>query len=700
MPSKEPESVPTSRGSTPTRKRKRRQDKQNKPSSSKVTLDEPTNDKTSESTDGERKSRKKKTRRAREKRSTADVEMQLDTPLDVEALGGNAPEIRTAPPPLGTGADFISFDDLSEEEPDEPEDTKEEPKHAMSREERERNYTRERAKYHPTASRYSARRVPWLEGANFDHCNSITDVLNHEVATFARWMAPSDEEDEVRGLVVRQITECILKYYPDAKVQPFGSYATKLYLPSGDLDLVVLSDQMEKNFAHIVLRDLSTRLKQAGIADRVTVLGKAKVPIIKFNSRIGNFAVDISINQGNGLVGVKMINGFLRYMHHEDGSAIRTMVYIVKLFLSQRQMNEVFTGGLGSYAIVCLVISFFQMHPKIRNAEIDVEANLGVLVMEFFELYGCYFNYDDTGISIRDGGTYFSKRQRGWYNGQRGIMLSVEDPADPNNDISQGSYAFSQVKQTMAGAFTILASTVYRAAAILKARQDGSALRLREKYDPEDLSILSSIVTVPQDVINHRRLVHDVYESRVLHDLLGVPPTPSDMSLDSQAEVVLPADPPSASVKKHSRPSTSSAEESDDEGRYAIGKPPPTKRRKVEPVTYTVHESTSDSDSDSDSDSSVDLVVYGDEGEQNGSLGKGKDNGKAKAKRGRRSDNERDAALSKGFGEEDGEVDERPVRRRGSSSANKRNRDFWLAKGKGPPEVFDDNMRSEGEVSS
>lgn len=185
-----------------------------------------------------------------------------------------------------------------------------------------------------------------------------------------------------------------------------------------------------------VLQAIARTLKHAGITSNVTIVAKAKVPIVKFITSYGRFNVDISINQNNGLLSGKIINGFLKDMHgsgeHGRGStALRSLVLVTKAFLSQRSMNEVFTGGLGSYSIVCLVVSFLQMHPKIRRGEIDVDKNLGVLVMEFFELYGSFFNYDETGISLRDGGTYFSKRRRGWYDFSRRYLLSIEDPADP-----------------------------------------------------------------------------------------------------------------------------------------------------------------------------------------------------------------------------------------------------------------------------
>ena len=198
-----------------------------------------------------------------------------------------------------------------------------------------------------------------------------------------------------------------------------------------------MSKSMAYHDKEDVLHVLANALKRAGVTSRVTIIAKAKVPIVKFVTTHGRFNVDISVNRSNGILSGNIINGFLCDMHpnnREGGKgslALRSLVMITKAFLSQRSMNEVYTGGLGSYSIVCLAISFLQMHPKIRRGEIDAEKNLGVLVMEFFELYGCYFNYEEAGISVRDGGTYFSKKQRGWYEHYKSNLLSIEDPADP-----------------------------------------------------------------------------------------------------------------------------------------------------------------------------------------------------------------------------------------------------------------------------
>lgn len=148
----------------------------------------------------------------------------------------------------------------------------------------------------------------------------------------------------------------------------------------------------------------------------------------------------------NGVTAGKIINNFLARL-----PALRPLALIFKAFLSQRDMNEVYNGGLGSYSVVCMVLSFLQvcrfvilqtrwlmrvpqLHPKIRNAEIDPNKNLGILLIELFQYYGDYFHYEHTGISLRGGGQLFNKRARGWglvLPRQTQSILSIEDPQDP-----------------------------------------------------------------------------------------------------------------------------------------------------------------------------------------------------------------------------------------------------------------------------
>jgi non-canonical poly(A) RNA polymerase PAPD5/7 len=51
------------------------------------------------------------------------------------------------------------------------------------------------------------------------------------------------------------------------------------------------------------------------------------------------------------------------------------------------------------------------MHPLVQSGEIYPEENLGVLLIEFLELYGKYFNFHELGIGVNfeRGAWYFRK---------------------------------------------------------------------------------------------------------------------------------------------------------------------------------------------------------------------------------------------------------------------------------------------------
>lgn len=72
-----------------------------------------------------------------------------------------------------------------------------------------------------------------------------------------------------------------------------------------------------------------------------------------------------------------------------------------------------------------------QLHPRIDTRRANI--NLGILLIEFFELYGRDFNYMKTGIRVKNGGAYLSKEEmlKAMGNGNRPSMLCIEDPIQP-----------------------------------------------------------------------------------------------------------------------------------------------------------------------------------------------------------------------------------------------------------------------------
>lgn len=204
------------------------------------------------------------------------------------------------------------------------------------------------------------------------------------------------------------------------------------------------------------LRTLEFELVSRGIAEACTVrvLDKASVPIIKLTDRETHVKVDISFNMQSGVQSAELIKKFKR-----DYPVLGKLVLVLKQFLLLRDLNEVFTGGISSYSLILMCISFLQLHP--RGIYQDT-ANLGVLLLEFFELYGRRFNYMKIGISIKNGGRYMPKEdlQRDMVDGHRPSLLCIEDPLTPGNDIGRSSYGVFHVQQAFKCAYRVLALAV------------------------------------------------------------------------------------------------------------------------------------------------------------------------------------------------------------------------------------------------
>lgn len=62
---------------------------------------------------------------------------------------------------------------------------------------------------------------------------------------------------------------------------------------------------------------------------------------------------------------------------------------------------QVYTGGIGSYALLMMVAASLLLHNRRQDGTDAVEASLGVLLLDFFRMYGRALNVDRVGISVR-----------------------------------------------------------------------------------------------------------------------------------------------------------------------------------------------------------------------------------------------------------------------------------------------------------
>lgn len=344
------------------------------------------------------------------------------------------------------------------------------------------------------------RDMPWMDKKR-RYSHSPAQRLHQEIVDFVNWMGPTEEERAARKSCIDRIEALVTQTWPEATLLVFGSISTQFYVPSSDIDLVIMSEGPEFG-QKPPLRKLARLLQAANLAeeDSIQVVSKARVPIIKYIDRVTSYPIDISFNTVSGTESAGLVKKYSSRF-----PALRPLTLVLKQFLEMRGLNEVYTGGIGSYTVTCLVLSFLQTHPLVQAGLVRPHENLGVMLMDMLELYGKHFNYDQVGISVEPqaaGEYYFDKAERDWLNEARPGLLSVEDPQNPENDISKGSFSFHNVRQSFDHGANVLVAAMTEFERLLVDKSRGST-----KVDPSEVSILASAVRLSDSILRHRQYV-------------------------------------------------------------------------------------------------------------------------------------------------------------------------------------------------
>ncbi|KAK4201522.1 putative Poly(A) RNA polymerase protein [Triangularia verruculosa] len=281
--------------------------------------------------------------------------------------------------------------------------------------------------------------TPWLRMDNSDSKDPIV-WLHKEIVDFYDYIKPREFEHHLRHDLVQRMRSFCRRYWRDSDMQPFGSFPSGLYLPTGDMDMVMVSNSYLQGGAakyHMKkhLWQFKSFLLKEGVAweDDVEVITKAKVPLAKFVDQKTGLKVDISFENSTGITAIET---FLAWKDIYPG--MPALVTLIKHFLLMRGLNEPVNGGIGGFSVICLVVSMLQMMPEVQCGAMDTRHHLGDLLMHFFDLYGNKFDYQNIAIRLDPPG-YVKKTQVGSFAYKNYDRLSIIDPNNEENDISGGS---------------------------------------------------------------------------------------------------------------------------------------------------------------------------------------------------------------------------------------------------------------------
>lgn len=189
---------------------------------------------------------------------------------------------------------------------------------------------------------------------------------------------------------------------------------------------------------------------------------------------------------------------------------LKPLTLVIKYYLKQRFLNDTWSGGIGSYTLVMMVISYLQQRRKEKRTEsgngepnqAPEEENMASLLIGFFQFYGRQFDYIENVISVKEGGSYYDKKSRKWYNAAQPELLSVEDPHNPSVDIGSAAFNIKQAKQAFDEAYQQL----------VNAKQGSNAeCPLPGSHNFPSFSNLSRVVYVSCFITHFRNRIQKLY---------------------------------------------------------------------------------------------------------------------------------------------------------------------------------------------
>ncbi|KAJ6120355.1 hypothetical protein N7523_004635 [Penicillium sp. IBT 18751x] len=268
--------------------------------------------------------------------------------------------------------------------------------------------------------------TPWMSGTYPMHPSR---KLHCEVLDFFNWVKPHDYEQIVREDLISRLDDAFKQRYGPVSVKPFGSFASGMYLPTADIDLVLLSKgfmaggrkQFGERKGQIYAFSAYLKSLEIAVPGSIETIAHARVPILKFIDKLTGLRVDLSFDNDSGIIANRTFQEWKRQY-----PLMPVIVSVIKQFLLLRGLNEVPTGGLGGFSITCLVTSLLQHMPS------NKQDNIGDVLMSFFDFYGFMMDYERVGLRMEPPGYY----NKGFGDNDR---LSIIDPNNSSNDISGGT---------------------------------------------------------------------------------------------------------------------------------------------------------------------------------------------------------------------------------------------------------------------
>uniref|UniRef100_A0A3B0MQ58 Topoisomerase-related nucleotidyltransferase, putative n=1 Tax=Theileria annulata TaxID=5874 RepID=A0A3B0MQ58_THEAN len=269
-------------------------------------------------------------------------------------------------------------------------------------------------------------------------------LLDIELNRLLQWLAPTEEEKLAKEQVLLQLEIVVNALFPHGKLKVFGSYVTGLSLPGADIDVCIQSEGDQLCILNMVVYALN----RLGLVHSFECIYNTTVPVVKLVDKRTGVRLDLSVYNDSAFKTTKFIQEMcLKYKY------MQPLILLIKLFLQSRSLGDTYFGGVGSYLLYCMVLSFLQLHNSTTNNTFDDKNSLATLYVDFFYYWGFVRDYKQFTTTVRGLGHVYPRALR---KDKSDNTFSCENPLDNTVDIGANSFNMHTVISSFQNAFMVI----------------------------------------------------------------------------------------------------------------------------------------------------------------------------------------------------------------------------------------------------
>lgn len=341
---------------------------------------------------------------------------------------------------------------------------------------------------------------------------SMCTILTNDIQQMARLLNQvSAQRLPAQRAIINALRTSLSKLWPTARAEVYGSLATGLCTPSSDVDIVICDTEhvpkdIQKAQESRVQR-LSKHLSREKWIRTVNTIGSASMPIVKVIAMAGATEVQLDLSFDSSLHRGLPTCAYVRGLCIEYPELV-PLSLVLKQFLVSKKINNPYSGGLSSYGLILMLASIVkrdyifqqftsssllgtketksettprQSSPQNRSApDVDTKgneenecdatigdlvpyiktglfsdkANLGRLLLTFFDTYGRRFDPELHALSVSNSEdvpdfAFCGAKYRHWFPNHTVVII---DPFNPNNNIGRTCFNFWQIQQVFSTA--------------------------------------------------------------------------------------------------------------------------------------------------------------------------------------------------------------------------------------------------------